>query len=226
MRRALALPVLAFLLLATGACTDKSGSSTAAADSTCKELLGDTGLTWLESRTGGPEEIEMKSTEDLEQARSLFYQQVGNWDPDSTGTPSFLTAEMCKVRADVSDSTKQLDIQYGPSLFPFDSPFDKGTDGSTKLTVTAVGSDAKLVYGNDRDGTVRYRVYVKCTIPKAPAKQENAVPIEGQLTDTLTGETSTRVHLTRLLHSARVMAKTFDCQNNPVVPAEPPASVT
>ncbi|MFD7221653.1 hypothetical protein ACFV9P_11590 [Streptomyces sp. NPDC059892] len=219
------MPALVSLLLGASACS-QAGGSTAAEESTCEKLLGPAGLKWLESKSGGPEEAHMKSTDDLKKARSLFYEQLAKWNPEDTGIPSFLPADVCKVRKDVADSGKQLGIQYGPSLFPFDFPFDEVSEVSATPNVTPVNSNVKLVHGKDRDGTVRYRVYVKCEIPGAPATQENEVPIEGELTDTLTGETSIRVHLTHLLHTAQVMAKTLDCRNEPVIPAAPPASVT
>lgn len=225
MRRALALPALASLLLVASACTNESGDSTAAKESTCKELLGDAGLKWLEDRTRGPGKARLKSTDDLKTARSLFYKQVESWDRDSTGIPSFVTADVCKARTEVADSGKQLKILYGPSLFPFDFPFDENSEVSAMPTVTPVNSAVKLVHGKDGDGTVSYRVYVKCKIPGTSAKQENEVPIEGELADTLTGDTSARVHFTHLLHSAQVMADNLDCQNKPTIPAEPPASV-
>jgi hypothetical protein len=90
--------------------------------------------------------------------------------------------------------------------------------------VTEVNSDVRLVHGKDADGATRYRVYVRCKIAGTPAQQESEVPIEGLMTDTLTGDTDARVHLTRLLHSAKVVADAFDCVNKPVVPEEPPAS--
>ncbi|MFF3244371.1 hypothetical protein ACFYWY_11720 [Streptomyces sp. NPDC002870] len=68
-------------------------------------------------------------------------------------------------------------------------------------------------------------MFIKCKIPGTPAKQESGVPIEGSMSDTLTGDTSARTHFTHLPHSARVVAKSFGCQNKPVVPFEPPASV-
>ncbi|MFD5032433.1 hypothetical protein ACFWM0_18740 [Streptomyces sp. NPDC058405] len=230
MRRALALPLLVALLLGASACSDEGGDSApkdsaAAQDSACEELLGDAGLKWLESRTGGPGKAHMRSDDGLEEARTLFYDQVLGWDPDSDGVPSFVTAEVCKARTDVADPRKQLALQFGASLFPFDSPFDAKSDIQAEPAVTPVGPDVKLVHGKDRDGTVRYRVYVKCRIAGAPAEQENEIPVEGQLADTLTGETSARVHLTRLLHSAGVMTKNLGCENKPLVPAEPPASV-
>lgn len=224
MLKTVRLPVLALLLLGMAACTaDKSEDSAAAEQATCRELLGSAGMNWLEERTGGPGKARMKSNIDLKKARSLFYEQVGNWDPDSTGTPSFAEADVCRASMDVNDPGKELAIEYGPSILAFDVPFpDSGKEG--KPTVTPVNSDVRLIR-RPFDDEVRYFVFIKCKIPGTPAKQENGVPIEGSMSDTLTGDTSARTHFTHLLHSARVVAKSFGCQNKPVVPFEPPASV-
>ncbi|WP_406304651.1 hypothetical protein OHA61_23135 [Streptomyces sp. NBC_00885] len=232
MRNTLTLTAVAVLLLGASACTadkepkEKAGETSkdaVADDATCNELLGDAGLKWLREHTG--DKARLKVVDDLKRARSLFYQQVKNWGPDDSGARTFQRADACLARTDVANAAKQLEIRYGPSYFPFDAPFDKASEVSPAQTVTPVNSAVKLVHGKDRDGAVRYRVYVKCKIPGTSAKQENEIPIEGLLTDTLTGDTSARVHLTHLLHSAKVMADTMDCQNKPVVPAEPPASV-
>ncbi|MFF0064130.1 hypothetical protein ACFYRC_21745 [Streptomyces sp. NPDC005279] len=226
MRRALSLPVLASLLLGAVACTtgEKKGDSSAE-DATCNELLGEAGLMWLEGRTGGPGKVRLKNTDDLKKARSLFYDQVENWGPDDSGVPTFVDADVCRARTDVENPKKELALRYGPSVLPFDFPFGVASGVTPAPTVTPVNSAVKLVHGKDRDGRLSYRVYVKCKIPGMPTKQENEIPIEGELTDTLTGDTGARVHLTHLLHSAKVVADSFGCQNKPVVPAEPPTSV-
>jgi hypothetical protein len=232
MRRPLTLAALAVVLLGAGACTadedtkkDRTEKDTTAApdDSTCNELLGDAGLKWLEDRTGG--KARLKVPDDLKSARALFYRQVENWGPNDTGVRTFQRADVCLARTDVADTAKELEIRYGPSYFPFDTPFDEVSTAGEKAIETPVNSDVKLVHGKDTDGTLRYRVYVKCKIPGTPAKQENEIPIEGLMADTLTGDTGARVHLTHLLYSAKVVADSFDCENKPVVPAEPPASV-
>ncbi|MEV6395769.1 hypothetical protein AB0M39_13475 [Streptomyces sp. NPDC051907] len=236
MRRRVPLAVLAVVMLGTGACgsgSDEKGEkgegsvaapSDAPDDSACKELLGDAGLKWLKDRTGA--KARLKAEDDLKSARALFYRQVENWGPEDSGVPTFLESDVCSARTDVENSQKELALRYGASTFPFDFRFDEKSDVGPAQTVTPVNSDVRLVHGKDADGKAAYRVYVKCKIPGTPAKQENEIPIEGLMSDTLTGESSPRVRLTHLLNSAKVMAETFDCQNKPVVPAEPPASVT
>ncbi|MFE2035887.1 hypothetical protein ACFXBB_22035 [Streptomyces scopuliridis] len=225
MRRPFVLAAFISLLLGASACTERTKESAAPDQSACEELLGDAGLKWLESRTGGPGKVHTKSTDGLDKARSLFYTTAEKWDTDGTTAISFPSADVCEARVDTANPERQLSFRYGPSTL-FDFPFRKASSTGERTTVP-VNSDVVMTYNRpNHEGAVSYRIFVTCKIPGTSAGQENEIPLTGELTDTLTGETSTRVHLTRLLHSARVMAKTFDCQNNPVVPAEPPASVT
>lgn len=221
-RRQLTAAAVAVVLLGAGACTageddnaeDPPTATTGA--SACDALLGD-GTAWLKERTGGKARPE--AGDDLAKARSLFHRQVENWGPDDSGARTFLRADLCRA----TGGAGLFEVRYGPSYFPFDEPFDKASDVSPAQTVTELNPDVRLVHGEDADGATRYRVYVRCKIAGAPAQQESEVPIEGLMTDTLTGDTDTRVHLTHLLHSAKVVAAAFDCANKPVVPEEPPA---
>jgi hypothetical protein len=222
-RRQLTPAALALVLLGAVACTAGEGGEEdpppATADaSACDAVLGDAGVAWLKDLTGGAARPE--AGDDLDKARSLFHRQVKAWGPDDSGARTFLRADLCRV----TGGAGRFEVRYGPSYFPFDEPFDKASDVSPAQTVTEVNSDVRLVHGKDADGATRYRVYVRCKIAGTPAQQESEVPIEGLMTDTLTGDTDARVHLTRLLHSAKVVADAFDCVNKPVVPEEPPAS--
>ena len=227
LRRQLTPAALAVVLFGAGACTGgedgtKEDPPPAAADgSVCDALLGDAGMAWLKDRTGGT--FRPEAGDDLKKARSLFYRQVENWDAGDSGARTFLRADLC--RATGAGGGKQFEVRYGPSYFPFDAPFEEASDVSPAQTVTEVDPDVKLVHGKDADGATRYRVYVRCKIAGTPAQQESEVPIEGLMTDTLTGDTDARVHLTHLLHSAKVVADGFGCENKPVVPGQPPASL-
>jgi hypothetical protein len=222
--RRLTAVALAVVLLGAGACTagedgGKEDPPPATADaSACDALLGDAGTAWLKDRSGGTSRPE--PGDDLEKARSLFHRQVGNWGPADGGARTFLRADLCRA----TGGAGLFELRYGPSYFPFDQRFDKASDVSPAQTVTEVNSDVRLVHGKDADGATRYRVYVRCKIAGTPAQQESEVPIEGLMTDTLTGDTDARAHLTHLLHSAKVVADAFDCENKPVVPEDPPAA--
>jgi hypothetical protein len=222
-RRRFTAAAVAVVLLGAGACTAGEDGDTqdpppaTAGASACGALLGDAGTAWLKERTGGKARPE--AGDDLEKARSLFHRQVENWGPADSGARTFLRADLCRA----TGGAGLFEVRYGPSYFPFDEPFDKASDVSPAQTVTEVNPDVRLVHGEDADGATRYRVYVRCKIAGTPAQQESEVPIEGLMTDTLTGDTDARVHLTHLLHSAKVVADAFDCANKPVVPEEPPA---
>ncbi|MFD5450655.1 hypothetical protein [Streptomyces sp. NPDC127100] len=206
------------MLLASTACS--SAETTDSAPEPCAELLGPAGVDWVRNSgtPNGP-----AGTSDLEGARKYFYEKAGEWEPGDEAVPTYSRTEVCKVLATEKESPrKHLTLGYGPSLFPFDFPFaeDKGVYDS--VSVVPVNSDVELVTRKD-DDSVDYSVYVKCRVPGAPAGQETGMPIEGTMTDTLTGDTDVGTHLTHLLHSARVVVKEFDCRNKPSVPTRLPA---
>ncbi|MEC4019178.1 hypothetical protein [Streptomyces sp. H27-D2] len=225
MKRVSTVVAAIMLILGTGACSentkDADEKSDKADDWICKELLGTSGLEWLTERSK-PDVPRFKSTDDPTEARSQFRKQIEHWDPASTGIPMFTESDACRVRTDIHDQNTQLSITYGPSLFPFDSPFGAKTVFGDTPTLTQINSDVKLVHGVESDKSAYYRVYVVCRISGAPAKQENEVPLEGELIDTLTGDTNARVHFTRLLHSTKVITDGLDCKNEPDIPTVPP----
>ncbi|MER7999342.1 hypothetical protein [Streptomyces sp. NPDC095613] len=231
LRRTLPIPVMALVLL-TGACTsDNAGeepTANATADATagqatCGELLGDAGVKWLESRTGGAGAVRLTSDHGLEKARSMLSGQIRNWEPGRKGVPSYAESDVCRVTGDDDGPAGELAIDYRPSILPFDAPITGSTDSD--LTETPVNSDVRLLRRVADGEEDQYVVFVTCKLPGTPEQQENAVPIEGTMTDSLTGDTGTRARFTHLLHSAQVMTGGLDCQNEPVIPAEPPASV-
>lgn len=227
LRRTLPIAVMALVLL-TGACTSGNDGGDATADATaeqaaCGELLGDAGVKWVESRTGGAGSVRMTSHHDLEKARSMLSGQIKNWEPGRKGIPFYAESDVCRVTAAADGPGSELALDYRPSILPFDAPITGSTD--SELTETPVNSDVRLLRRVADGDDVQYVVFVTCKLPGTPAQQENAVPIEGRMTDTLTGDTGTRTRFTHLLHSAQVMTGKLDCQNKPVIPAEPPASV-
>jgi hypothetical protein len=101
-----------------------------------------------------------------------------------------------------------------------DAPFGKGKAGDSE-TLIPVSSDVKLVTRKQL-GSTAYYVYVKCQVPGAASGQDAGMPLEGGMTDTLTGSGRAE-HLKRLLYAAGVVAKKFDCQSQPIIPAAPPS---
>ncbi|MEU6706254.1 hypothetical protein [Streptomyces wuyuanensis] len=234
MRRLATPAALAVVLLCVGACTSDKGKNTdadaAPDDSTCRELLGDAGLKWLEERTG--DKARLKVEDDLNSARSLFRRQIQNFyrkakqqSPEDPLARLFQKADVCESKKDSTKRGKEFEIQYGPAATTFDRDLGDSSDGGFTYIETPVNSDVKLIRMTNPWGTISYTVNIKCKIPGTPAEQANEIPLEGLMLDSLTGETSTRVHYTHLLHSAKVVADAFGCENKPVVPATPPASV-
>lgn len=227
MRKAAASSLLV-LLLGTGSCTSGDGDgkeTTADEPSTCEQLLGAAGVEWVKNSAKEKTGVASDS-EDLKSARSLFYGYAKAWDPKSTQIPTFSNSELCRVvKTSGATTNKNLSIYYGASIVPFDFSVDEKAGAQGTKTATPVNADVKLVHAKRKNGSGKYYIYVKCRISGAPAGQENEVPIEGVMHDTLTGDTDARVHMKYLLHSAGVVARSFDCQNNPKVPAEPPIAV-
>ncbi|MEU4885987.1 MULTISPECIES: hypothetical protein [Streptomyces] len=180
-------------------------------------------MSWVKGSTQGGE-LRFGGDENLDDVRSLVYRQMRDWDPGREGEYlNFADVEICRVKESGRElGMGYLKVRYGPSIFPF----GEISDGGGKFTKVSVNSDVVLVYGQwDLGEPSRYDVYFRCQIPDAPAEQKNGVPVVGEMVDTLTGETGARTRMKHLLHSAQVMARTLDCENDPAIPSEPPASV-
>jgi hypothetical protein len=222
MRKSLVTAFATSLLLAlTGCSSSGNEEKTNPAAETCRTLLGKTGEKWAkgstEQETGVREDVA-----DLASAKGKFYEYAKKWRPADKGTvPDAWDSEVCHVSIREQKPHKSyLSLRFGASLSPFDAPFgqEKKTDRSE--TLIPVNSDVKLVTMPSLSSTVYY-VYVKCKVPGTASGQEIGMPLEGSMKDTLTGSGNAE-HLKRLLYSAGVVAKKFDCQNHPVIPATPP----
>ncbi|MFF0289446.1 hypothetical protein [Streptomyces sp. NPDC005262] len=228
MRKRVCILLLCSLALGAGACSettnDTDADSAAAQRGTCEELFGASGLKEIDRGIEGSDELRFKSPVSLAEARARHHDQVRKWTPKSKLTP-YVESNVCMIRTNVSTGT-QIGLIYKPSLFPFDTSFEKETKNAIipDPHLTEVNPDVKIVHGIDKYREARYQVYVQCRIPGTAAGQEREVPLMGELTDTLTDSLSLRGHLSLLLHSARVMANTLNCQNKPVVPSTLPAS--
>jgi hypothetical protein len=88
-----------------------------------------------------------------------------------------------------------------------------------------LNSTSALEYGILPSVGLSYHVYVKCQIPGARQGQAEALPLWLRMLDTLTGTRDTREAVTHALGAARLMVKLLECENRPVVPRTPPASV-
>lgn len=212
---AISLAVAALLLTATS-CSTEGDASTSAADG-CEEALGDSGIAWVGSHAdvAGGGELDRGGV-DLKDARAQHYKQMESGGSDG----SHWSSELCTITAFDAGKKKELKVEFGPSSLPFDFQ----TKGAEEGTITPVNSDVKLHQVEDSRGVVRYGVYVKCKIPGTSSRQETETPLAGVMTDTLTSGTSARDHMKYLLHSARVMADSLKCRNDPTIPAEPGAA--
>ncbi|MFD7403165.1 hypothetical protein ACFV7R_10930 [Streptomyces sp. NPDC059866] len=213
---AFTLAVAALVLTATS-CSAEDDTPTSAADG-CEEALGGSGIEWVESHAdvAGGGELDRGGV-DLKEARAQHYKQM-----ESGGSDGFhWSSELCTMTAFDAGKKKELRVEFGPSSLPFDFQTKSAEDG----IVTPVNSDVKLHRVDDSKGVVQYGVYVKCKIPGTSPRQETETPLAGVMTDTLTSGTSVRDHMKYLLHSARAMADVLDCQNEPKVPAKPPAGL-
>ncbi|MEV6756508.1 hypothetical protein [Streptomyces sp. NPDC051214] len=217
--------MLVMSLLGVSACSSGGGNGSAASRDACERVIGKPGIEWIKDNVSASE-VAIHGPDTLDEARVLFQKQMKGWTPDEAEAPSFLRSEVCRVSATPKKQGEYLAIEYGASIFPFDSPFDKNRAGEKRLVEIPVNSDVKLVYGKDRLGPVHYRIYVKCGVAGAADGQEKEVPLEGDMVDTLTRDTDTRVHLEHLLRSAETVTRAFKCRNKPDIPREVPASVS
>ncbi|MFD5653289.1 hypothetical protein [Streptomyces sp. NPDC127039] len=218
-KRIIAASTLAGLLIAATACDSEKNDSSS--PSICERLLGQSGIEWVKRNQG--QEADSSDSTDLKDVKESFYQDAREWDPGNDKTPTFLSTEVCRFSTH-GKSTEQgtLSLSYGASMLPFDYPFNKEEDIYSSVSVVSVNSDVKLVTRDD-DGTFQYSVYVKCQVADASPSQEQGVPIEGTMRDTLTGDTDANTHLTYLLHSARTVVEDFSCKNEPSVPTQLPS---
>lgn len=235
LRRVLPVSAVAFMLL-TGGCSADNGDeekaekaekaekvdTVAAERATCEELFGGAGVKWLENGTRGAGKLSLQSAHDLKATRSLLRSQIEKWRPSTDGVQLFMAAkDVCSAGVVGGGREPAVTVDFRPSILPFDAPVGKGN-----LTETPVNSDVRLLIREEDAGSVMYVAFVTCKLPGTQARQEKAVPIEADMRDSLTGDESARTHFTHLLHAARVVVGGLDCRNKPVIPAEPPASVT
>jgi hypothetical protein len=179
-------------------------------------------MVWLEKQGGEPGSVRFESLYDVSKASSLFRDQAKDWRPGMK-VPSWFEADVCIAGARDAGISGEFYLKYGPSILPFDEPITGSTIGGSELIEVPVNTDVRLLK-RIGDNDIQYVVFVRCGIRGAKEGQLNGLPLEGYLFDTLT-DSDERVHFTHLLHSAKVMAKAIGCENKPVVPAEPPASV-
>ena len=211
--------LLTVLLGATACDVDDARNRDDRTADTCKSLLGEAGTAWVKGSSA--RETGVVDVVDLGSAKARFREDAMSWSGDEDKVSRFSGSEVCRIVVrDQSPHTSALSLRFGASAFPFDSPFGEKNAVYDDETLTPVNEDVRLVTRRS-GGSTSYDVYVRCRVPGAPEGQETGVPLQGSLTDTLTGGTAREERQKYLLHAAGVVAKRFDCRNHPVVPDRP-----
>jgi hypothetical protein len=212
-----AIGLLAGALMVAGC--SPAGQSESKGDP-CSRTFGNSGLGWLgkESPKG---ELVRDFGHDATEARELIQEQVRAWRPSAEGEvpPVISAARPCSVRVK-GDPSKLFHIHYATSSQTFEN-VGILPDGD----LVRLNSTSALEFGTMRSIGPSYHVNVKCQIPGARKGQADAWPLVLRMVDRLTGTRDTREAVTHALGAARLMVKLLECENRPVVPRTPPASV-
>jgi hypothetical protein len=166
-------------------------------------------------------ELVRSSTHDITETQEMTREQMRRWRPSVKGDvyPPFEAVRPCTVRGK-GDQSKLFYIYYDTAEMPFSE-----VGVFQELDVVRMNSTATLEYGGMHGVGPVYHVYVKCQIPGARQGQAEAWPLALRMVDRLTGTRDTREAVTHALGAARRMVKLLECENRPVVPRTPPASV-
>ncbi|MGA5127989.1 hypothetical protein ACPCAG_32385 [Streptomyces pseudogriseolus] len=209
--------VIAASFIATGLAFSVTSCSTddekAKPASGCEEVLGAAGLEWVQEKAQA-DDIERGGV-NLDEFRREYYRQMKPWKPNAQRWES----EVCTIKSTELGDGKKLTIEFGPSSTPFDFDEKKNPDG----TVTPVNADLKLQQVRDFKDVTHYGVYVKCKVSGTSPRQEIVTPLAGVMTDTLTAGTSDAVHMRHLLRATQAVVDLLGCENDPSIPATPPA---
>ena len=179
----------------------------------CEEVLGTAGLEWVHESARA--DAVGRGGVTLDEFRRQYYSQMDRWRPNA----QHWEAELCTITSTKIGAEKKLTIEFGPSSTPFDFDQKQTPDG----TVTPVNSDVKLQQVKDFKNVTRYGIYVKCKMAGTSPRQEIITPLGGVLTDTLTGGTSDADRVQHLLSATQAVVELLGCENNPSIPATPPA---
>jgi hypothetical protein len=204
-------------LLAAGCST--TGSSEGQGDA-CSRTFGAPGLDWLGKETP-KEELVRDPAHDVAEAQKYIQEKMRAWRPSAEGEmpPSLSAANLCTVRIK-GDPSKLFHIHYAATHQTFEN-----VGVLPEKNLVRLSSTSTLEYGTMSGIGPSYHVYVKCQIPGARQGQAEAWPLVLRMVDRLTGTRDTREAVTHALGAARLMVKLLECENRPVVPRTPPASV-
>ncbi|WP_166026347.1 hypothetical protein [Streptomyces chilikensis] len=217
----------ALLVVAVTGC-DGSGDGSVVAPrkalSACETLIGREGVEWAEAAAPVPVEESTQGRLDLAKAERWYQSSAYAWDPSKADkTHMSIDPPVCEIGpVGAKVEARSVEISYGGSI----SGFDKLESGSEQLgegvRVISVNQDVRLVlWTGTRDETLR-SVHVRCKVPQTPEGQEDGMPLQGMMSDSLTNDRDDKNRLTYLLRSAHVVVEAFDCENHPTVPTQLP----
>ncbi|MDT6987792.1 hypothetical protein ACFSUJ_25380 [Streptomyces lusitanus] len=179
----------------------------------CEEVLGAAGLEWVQEKAQA-DDIERGGV-NLDEFQREYDRQMKPWKP----TAQRWESEVCTITSTKLGDGKKLTIEFGPSSTPFDFDERETPDG----VVTPVNADVKLQQVKDFKDVTHYGVYVKCKVSGTSSRQEIVTPLAGVLTDTLTDGVSDAARIRHLLRATQAVVNSLGCENDPSVPATPPA---
>ncbi|MEV5443237.1 hypothetical protein AB0N23_11970 [Streptomyces sp. NPDC052644] len=223
MRKLLTVTVL---ILGLGACAEPPRPETSADQrAKCEKALKASAVTWLESRVQ-KSAVGFQVAQDTAEAGNLLAKDLSAWQPGGRHESDSGSVRVCSISAPSPGARYRVEYEVSKETLDMVRAPKRGFLVRVSDDVVLTSSWRPPVEGVPEDiGRGEYAVYVACRVPGADPGQLEGAPLKGELEDSLTNESSARVHYTHLLHSARVMVKALGCTNEPVVPAQPPASV-
>ncbi|MEU3451667.1 hypothetical protein AB0H29_31260 [Streptomyces thermolilacinus] len=220
------LLTVAVLILGLGACAEPPRPETSADQrAKCEEALKPSAVTWLESRVQASA-VSFQVARNTAEAGESLAKDLSAWQPGRRHESDIGSVRVCSISAPSPGARYRVEYEVSTEALDMVSSPRRGSMVRVSDDVVLTSSWRPPVEDvPDGIGRGEYALYVRCRVPGADPGQLDGAPLKGELEDSLTNESSARVHYTHLLHSARVMVKALGCTNRPVVPAQPPASV-
>ncbi|MEU7568462.1 hypothetical protein AB0A99_21135 [Streptomyces fradiae] len=163
---------------------------------------------------------------DVAEVRDLLLDDFRAWGSDASHGTDTQSARVCSVSGPASAARYRLAYEMSKETLDAVRAPGRGSLVRVNSDVVLTSSWRPPVEGlPGAVGRGEYAVYVACRIPGTDPGQLEGAPLKGELEDSLTNESSARIHYTHLLHSTRLLVEALGCTNKPVVPAEPPAAV-
>ncbi|WP_166027643.1 hypothetical protein [Streptomyces chilikensis] len=223
-RAAVSAAAVLLTTIATGCDDDGRADEAQPSKATaCETLIGREGIAWAETAAASRTEESTRTALDVAKAEAWFQSSAYAWNPSRTEKPHpSIDPALCKIVPEgVGEASRSMEISYGGSVARFDElePKELGDE----VRVIPVNSDVRLViWGGVKETRLR-SVHVRCKVPLTEEGQEDGMPLQGRMRDSLTTDRDDKNRLTYLLRSAHVIVEAFDCENRPTVPTELPS---